>query len=72
MEKRQDVLLSMFTSFIISFSAALVVFKVPSHLEALIADFDLSYTLAGFSWVWSGIGGHHCYTGRDNDIALRN
>ena len=37
----------MFTSFIMSFSAALVVFKVPSHLEVLIADFNLSYTLAG-------------------------
>lgn len=37
----------MFVSFIMSFSAALAVFKVPSHLQALIADFGLSYTLAG-------------------------
>ena len=37
----------MFVSFIMSFSAALAVFKVPSHLQALIADFNLSYTLGG-------------------------
>ena len=48
MSNRREVIIGTLAAFILSFSSAFALFKVPPHIQNLMTDFGLTYTLAGF------------------------
>jgi predicted MFS family arabinose efflux permease len=48
MSNQREIIIGTLAAFIISFSSAFAIFKVPPQIQSLMTDFGLTYTLAGF------------------------